>query len=417
MGIGGPGGVTVKSIAPVVLKAKAAPRVKKPKAAPVERRMSSRQQAQKDDGMRDEDGNLLSEEELERLREKEEEEERLAEAEKKRARHAKRVIAANTSIALCGTTATLNALLTDLANFAVDRKPAVGGKRRASEELSGSFLSLEVPKPRSMSPKSGQEADDRLEASLSKLVLRGITKVVPERVYSLVVHPSTTKDLVFVGDKIGNVGLWDATDAGKPTQAKGKGKAIQSSEKPETHMGTTWSWPAHERNSVSCLKISPAQPTSVRSTPLLQRCVARADAYRSGRSTRRRTTVRFDEWSLKLKFPKKWSILRNYRATSVSYPASISRLMEIRFGVSPRRIFLHDVSKTDEVSPFAASDNGGGITHRDLRQKIGTSQRWTVDKAKLGCISLNPANQNLAVTSHNSREIRFGPFSCELESC
>lgn len=226
--------------------------------------MSSRQRTKKEDAIpRDAEGNPLTEEEIERLAEKELEEQAAAEEVRKAARHAKRAIAANTSIALAGTTASLNALLKNPANFQVDQKPVMLGKREASPELSSEPVIPPVPTARSMSPKSAQKEDARLEASLSKLVLRGITKVVSERVYSLVVHPSTTKDLVFVGDKIGNVGLWDAGEAGLPG-GKGKQKAIKSSETSETRMGMTWSWLAHGKNSVSCLKIAPVRPTSVR---------------------------------------------------------------------------------------------------------------------------------------------------------
>ncbi|EMR08393.1 hypothetical protein PNEG_03230 [Pneumocystis murina B123] len=34
-------------------------------------------------------------------------------------------------------------------------------------------------------------------------------KIVPERISCIIVHPSTTKKIVFAGDKIGNMGIWD----------------------------------------------------------------------------------------------------------------------------------------------------------------------------------------------------------------
>ena len=40
-----------------------------------------------------------------------------------------------------------------------------------------------------------------------------MAKLVPDRIYSMEVHPSPTKLLVAAGDKWGRVGLWDV-DAG-----------------------------------------------------------------------------------------------------------------------------------------------------------------------------------------------------------
>jgi len=39
-----------------------------------------------------------------------------------------------------------------------------------------------------------------------------VAKVTPSRVFSLAVHPGTSKLLVAVGDKWGALGLWDVQD-------------------------------------------------------------------------------------------------------------------------------------------------------------------------------------------------------------
>ena len=46
---------------------------------------------------------------------------------------------------------------------------------------------------------------------LESLVVRDehAVKVVPERIYSVAVHPSSEKILACAGDKKGYVGLWD----------------------------------------------------------------------------------------------------------------------------------------------------------------------------------------------------------------
>lgn len=53
------------------------------------------------------------------------------------------------------------------------------------------------------------------------------------------------------------------------------------------------------------------------------------------------------------------------------------------------------------------SDNGGGVTHQDLRQPTSTAKRWKVAESKAGCISLNPANENYFATSHLNRDVRI----------
>lgn len=301
LGIGGPNGISVASIAPKpAQKKKAAPRAKKQAAAPAERRMSSRQLAQKEEQVpRDAEGNPLDEEAIERLAEEKRLAEEVEEAAAKARRHAKRAIAANQSIALAGTTDTLNALLSSLATGT----SAARGKREPSPELPDDSTPLLTDTPRTLSAKEAQQADEKLKSRLSKLQLRGITKVVPERVYSLVVHPSTSKDLVFVGDKIGNIGLWDSTEAGLP-MGKGKEKAIKSSGAPEVRMGMTWSWQAHGKNSVSCLKIEPSQSTSVRSLPSFVSSWFLIALLPFFRSSPPPTIVRYARWNLRAKYQK-----------------------------------------------------------------------------------------------------------------
>jgi len=48
----------------------------------------------------------------------------------------------------------------------------------------------------------------RLKDQFKDMELRGNAKVTNDRVFSMAVHPSPTKDLVFVGDKYGSVGMY-----------------------------------------------------------------------------------------------------------------------------------------------------------------------------------------------------------------
>ena len=42
-----------------------------------------------------------------------------------------------------------------------------------------------------------------------KITAEQVAKVVPQRIFSLAVHPTETKILAFAGDKWGRLGLWD----------------------------------------------------------------------------------------------------------------------------------------------------------------------------------------------------------------
>lgn len=43
----------------------------------------------------------------------------------------------------------------------------------------------------------------------TKLTAERVAKVVPERSFSLTVHPSATKVIAAAGDKWGKIGIWD----------------------------------------------------------------------------------------------------------------------------------------------------------------------------------------------------------------
>lgn len=58
--------------------------------------------------------------------------------------------------------------------------------------------------------------------------------------------------------------------------------------------------------------------------------------------------------------------------------------------------------------PFTASDNAGGIHHRDMRSPIATARRWNIEEnKKIGSFSLNPMNPNYAVTAHLKNNMRL----------
>lgn len=163
------------------------------------------------------------------------------------AKHAPRPIEALRGVTGSGSTASLNRVL---AAVAAEAHPPRAEK---ATPLS----------PRKSKTEPNEEAlagEDELRASLQALALRDLVKVVPERIYCLLVHPSTTKDLVIIGDKKGHIGVWDATEVGRKPAAVPNG-AIRSTggtdaEEDEDAKATFWHWKGHS-GTISSLRFPP----------------------------------------------------------------------------------------------------------------------------------------------------------------
>jgi hypothetical protein len=172
----------------------------------------------------------------------------------KRARHENRYLAAlsRTGLELPETqTDALKAALRDLT----DRewpKPAVA-------ELIEAELKQHKAAAKRSTPSKGKAkaAHTELREAFANLELRKLEKIVPERAYSLAVHPTPLKDLVFVGDKIGHLGIWDAL---APDEEEDLDEdEVGASEKPKT----SWSVRAHTKGTISALRFSPTDGHTV----------------------------------------------------------------------------------------------------------------------------------------------------------
>ncbi|KAF7967098.1 hypothetical protein HWV62_35909 [Athelia sp. TMB] len=203
--------------------------------------------------------------------------------------------------------------------------------------------------------KEVQELRDKLQGL--KVVSRA--KVTQDRVYSAAYHPEVTKDLIFFGDKHGQLGIWDARalrdevddeDGSKPNakdeQERGKYWRLQ------TH------WPATSKSSISCVKFDPTQSHNV---------------YTSAYDC----TIR-----------------------SLSFETSISR--EI-FHAPDSLITSIDLPVSGHE--MWVSDSLGGITHLDLREdKTAARPRWYgLSEQKIGCVSVNPREPHFLLTASNSK--------------
>jgi len=84
--------------------------------------------------------------------------------------------------------------------------------------------------------------------------------------------------------------------------------------------------------------------------------------------------------------------------------------MAIKCGVSNISLF-YPLLKSLKEKPlcvfFAVSDNRGGLTHADMRESKKQHRRWKIAESKAGCVAINPANENMLVTSHLNRDMRI----------
>ncbi|ORY38511.1 WD40-repeat-containing domain protein [Leucosporidium creatinivorum] len=192
-----------------------------------------------------------------------------------------------------------------------------------------------------------EESAEELQSALKELEHRGTVKITPERVYSLHYHPDTTKDLIFVGDKEGNVGLWDATEA-QAADEEGEGE----------DKGRCWHWRAHQ-HSISSLKFAP--------TDLDTLYTASYDC------TLRKTNLE---------------------------TGSAEEVIDVDRWVDSENGWIHAFDFNREGNQIWAVDNDGGIIHRDLREPMQQARRWKVDDWKIGSISVNPIKPSIGVTAH-----------------
>ncbi|KAJ7343432.1 WD40-repeat-containing domain protein [Mycena albidolilacea] len=212
--------------------------------------------------------------------------------------------------------------------------------------------------------QSEDEEDDNLVVELReklqdlKVVSRA--KVTQDRIYSAAYHPEKTKDLIFFGDKHGQLGIWDAQAAVEEV-ADEDGDVAPA---PDQEGGKYWRlqlhWPATSKSSISCVKIDPLDLHKV---------------YTSSYDC----TIR-----------------------SLCFTSGVSR--EI-FSIEDTLISSIDITPTGHE--MWISDALGGVWHRDLRQDKSTTIRYGLADQKIGCISINPTRPNFILTASNNRSLKI----------
>ncbi|KAI6128280.1 WD40-repeat-containing domain protein [Pisolithus thermaeus] len=210
--------------------------------------------------------------------------------------------------------------------------------------------------------RSNQEEREleMLRSKLGKMKIVSRAKVTDNRIYSSAYHPEPSKDLVFVGDKHGQLGIWDARAT--PDEVTDEdGNVLPPSDK---EMGKCWRlqqhWPATSQSSISCIKFDPIDAHSVFTT---------------------------------------------------SYDCTIRRLSFVS-SVSHQIFSSGDTLITSIDLPPSGhemwiSDTSGTLTHYDLREGEKHTRRYQVSDNKIGSVSVNPTSPHLLITASNNRFVRL----------
>ncbi|KZT68200.1 WD40 repeat-like protein [Daedalea quercina L-15889] len=199
-----------------------------------------------------------------------------------------------------------------------------------------------------------------LRKKLGRMKVVARAKVTQERVYSAAYHPDPTKDLIFFGDKHGELGIWDArAPSDEVSDADGEVSAVN-----DNASGKSWMlqlhWPATSRSSISSIKFDPVDSHSVFTSSY--DCTVRKLSFTSGISTE---LYSIDETLI----------------TCIDLP------------VTGNEIWIADAA--------------GGLTHLDLREDKSKARQYQVSDHKIGSVSVNPVVPHYLVTASNNRVMKI----------
>ena len=192
-------------------------------------------------------------------------------------------------------------------------------------------------------------------------------KITPERIYSLGFHPTTDKSLVFAGDKLGNLGIFDASQTSTSVKAENGVKKEADEDEDDEDDGpdpAITSFHCHTRT-ISSFQFSHANPSHL-------------------------YTCSYDS-SLRL------LDLTKSKSTEI-YGPSDSSLDEPLSGV-----------EMDPTAPdmlyFSRLD--GHVGRTDTRAPNTTTDVFQLSEKKIGGFSLNPANPHFIATASLDRYLRI----------
>ncbi|KZS99216.1 WD40 repeat-like protein [Sistotremastrum niveocremeum HHB9708] len=205
-------------------------------------------------------------------------------------------------------------------------------------------------------------AELEVEKAVRDLKVVSRAKVTGDRIYSAVYHGDKTKDLIFFGDKSGQVGIWDAR-AAKDEEYDDDGDIIV---RDETEGGKIWRlqlhWPSTSRSSISSCKLDPLDSHSIYTT---------------------------------------------------SYDGTV-RKMSFESGISQEIFAFEDgaLPSSADLTPSGnemwISDSEGVVTHLDLREPASKTRRYGLTAGhKIGSVSINPIHTHSVLCASNDRSLRL----------
>ena len=162
----------------------------------------------------------------------------------------------------------------DIATLVGDAEP------QSDTSLSGLLSELALQPKRVGIIAATQESQEvkevnELQEKLKDLKVVSRAKVTEDRIYSAAYHPEMAKDLVFFGDKHGQLGIWDAR--APADEVEDEDGDISKQDEGDQPGGKYWRlqthWPATSKSSISSVKFSPVDSHSVSFFIAIQPCV------------------------------------------------------------------------------------------------------------------------------------------------
>lgn len=265
-----------------------------------------------------------------------------------------------------------------------------------------------------------------LTEALDRMTLRSVAKVTQKRVYSMVYHPTLDQDLIFVGDKEGAVGIWNAVvdsaaqgpdgAGGKDAEGEGEEKrrivkqgsegagAGEDEEEGDADLdgvrtdgdGQVWRLQVHGKSPIPCMKLDPisSNKVSASASAELDRVLSVLTAVPH------------------LALARKQLYTSNYEGTIRALDFQTGQSTEVYAGDEDVLLSIFDVllpgadmlGVGGSVSPSLGgrtlwiADHRGGLTCQDIRERptgrrsgsnVAPRKRWQVCEKKVGGMSVN----------------------------
>ncbi|TIA91602.1 hypothetical protein E3P99_01015 [Wallemia hederae] len=195
-------------------------------------------------------------------------------------------------------------------------------------------------------------ATDNFRRRAQEMRFRAIHKVTAQRIHSMQYHADKETELIFAGDKYGQLGIlrWNRESASETAQ--------------------TWRMQPHINGcAISCIRFDVTD--SRKAFTGSYDCTARRLDFETGISAQVfRCNDGYEHESLRL-------------ITHLDTPSQTPSLLHI-------------------------ADNGGGLSLKDVRESDNTrGVRYVLSKNKLGSVSINPANQHEVCVASNDHAVRI----------